>query len=307
MTVNSTPEITLGPVLFNWKPEVWRDFYFRIADEAPVATVYVGETVCSKRAPLFDDFFDEVVARLKAGGKRVILSGLGEVVQKADRQLVERQCAEPDAIIEANDVSALYALRGNPHHAGPLLNVYNEQSLLLLAERGAKSVCVPAELSAAPIAALCDAGLLLGVAIEVQVFGRVPLALSARCYHARAHRRTKDGCLFVCENDPDGLELTTLDRNPFLVINGIQTMSHSYLNLIGELPELKRIGVSRFRLSPHTCDMVKVAEIFRGALDGEIEGSEAAARLDALKLPAPFSNGFYHGKPGHIWQSAATA
>ena len=29
-------ELTLGPVLFNWEPERWRDFYFRIADEAPV-------------------------------------------------------------------------------------------------------------------------------------------------------------------------------------------------------------------------------------------------------------------------------
>ena len=49
MTVK--PEISLGPVLFNWQPEAWRDFYFRIADEAPVGTVYVGETICSKRAP----------------------------------------------------------------------------------------------------------------------------------------------------------------------------------------------------------------------------------------------------------------
>ncbi len=125
----------------------------------------------------------------------------------------------------------------------------------------------------------------------MQVFGRIPLALSARCYHARAHRRTKDGCLFVCENDQDGLELTTLDRKPFLVINGIQTMSHSYLNLIGEVPQLREMGVLRFRLSPHTCDMVKVAEIFRGVTDGSIGIDEAAAGLNALKLSA-LANGF---------------
>ena len=40
-------ELTLGPNLFNWAPEQWRDFYFRIADEAPVETVYLGETICS--------------------------------------------------------------------------------------------------------------------------------------------------------------------------------------------------------------------------------------------------------------------
>ena len=47
-------ELTLGPVLFNWQPEAWRDFYFRIADEAPVTAVYLGEVVCFKRAPLFE-------------------------------------------------------------------------------------------------------------------------------------------------------------------------------------------------------------------------------------------------------------
>jgi hypothetical protein len=25
-------EITLGPVLFNWPAEQWRDFYYRVAD-----------------------------------------------------------------------------------------------------------------------------------------------------------------------------------------------------------------------------------------------------------------------------------
>lgn len=48
----SACELTLGPVLFNWTPEVWRDFYFRVANEAPVTIVYLGEVICSKRAPL---------------------------------------------------------------------------------------------------------------------------------------------------------------------------------------------------------------------------------------------------------------
>ena len=60
--------VTLGPVLFNWQPEKWRDFYFRIADEAPVSTVYIGETVCSKRAPLIEPYYAAVAERLAAGG-----------------------------------------------------------------------------------------------------------------------------------------------------------------------------------------------------------------------------------------------
>jgi collagenase-like PrtC family protease len=154
---------------------------------------------------------------------------------------------------------------------------------------------------AAAIRALCAAADPLGFTVEVQAFRRLPLALSARCYHARAHGRTKDSCQFVCEDDPDGMTLRTLDNQPFLTVNGIQTLSHDYLNLVGELAALAAMGVSRFRLSPHTCDMVAVAETFRAVLDRRLDAQEASSRLNALKLDAPFSNGFYHGKPGYRW------
>jgi hypothetical protein len=61
MSMNAAPtELTLGPNLFNWAPDKWRDFYFRIADEAPVSVVYLGETICSKRAPLFAEHYQGV-------------------------------------------------------------------------------------------------------------------------------------------------------------------------------------------------------------------------------------------------------
>ena len=69
-------ELTLGPVLFNWAPEVWRDFYFRIADEAPIETVIVGEVVCSKRTSFFAEALPQVIARLVSAGKEVLLSSL---------------------------------------------------------------------------------------------------------------------------------------------------------------------------------------------------------------------------------------
>ncbi len=298
---SQTSEITLGPVLFNWNPENWRDFYFRIADEAPVETVYLGEVICFKRAPLFEPQFEAVASRLKAAGKTVVFSTLAEVMSKHERRLVESICAEPTALVEANDGSALLQLRGRPHHAGPYINVYNERTLAVLARGGTCNICLPPEMPAAAIGALCPEAAKLGVTLEVQVFGRLPLALSARCYHARAHGRTKDSCQFICENDPDGMPLRTLEDKPFLTVNGVQTMSHDYLNLIGELADLQAMGVSRFRLSPHSCDMVEVATIFRAVLDRGIDTAEAAARLDALKVGAPFSNGFYYGKAGHSW------
>ena len=305
--VEQFASVSLGPVLFNWQPEKWRDFYFRIADEAPVSTVYLGETICSKRAPLSEPYFDAVVKRLTSGKKTVVYSTLSEVVNKVDRRLVEQICSTEDFLVEVNDGSALFNLQGRPHHIGPLMNVYNERTAAFLGRNGAKNICLPVEMPAVAVAALCQSVLALDTTIEVQVFGRQSLALSARCYHARAHGRTKDTCRFVCENDPDGLELSTLNNRPFLVINGVQTLSYEYLNLIAEIPVLRAIGVSRFRLSPHALDMVEVASIFRDTIDERIDTSEAAARLEAIRPAAPFTNGFYHGKPGYTWSNPSVA
>jgi collagenase-like PrtC family protease len=210
-----TGEITLGPVLFNWQPERWRDFYFRIADEAPVSTVYLGEAICSKRDPLYEPYYAEVAERLAGAGKTVVFSTLAQVVLKHDRALIERICAGGEFLVEANDGSALPYLQGRPHHIGPFMNVYNERTAAFLAGKGARNFCLPPELPAAAVAALCDATRNLDVTIEVQVFGRMPLALSARCYHARAHGRTKDSCQYVCEDDPDGMVLKTWPSTAF--------------------------------------------------------------------------------------------
>lgn len=301
--VELAASVTLGPVLFNWQPENWRDFYFRIADEAPVNIVYLGETICSKRAPLPEPYFDTVVKRLTSAKKTVVFSTLSEVVNKIDRRLVEQISATEDFLVEVNDGSALSEFEGRPHHIGPLMNVYNERTAAFLGRNGAKNICLPVEMPAVAVATLCQSVLALDTTIEVQVFGRQSLALSARCYHARAHGRTKDTCRFVCENDPNGLELSTLNNRPFLVINGVQTLSYEYLNLIAEIPALRAMGVSRFRLSPHTLDMVEVTSIFRDTIDGRIDTSEGAARLEAIRPAAPFANGFYHGKPGYTWSS----
>ncbi len=296
---DSRGDLTLGPVLFNWNPEDWRDFYFRVADEAPVDTVYLGEVVCYKRAPFFEPLYETVAERLTQAGKKVVFATLAEVMLKHDRKIVAGVCETDDYPVEANDASALWHLSGRPHHIGPFLNAYNEDAVRFLASKGAVNFCLAAELPAGAVAALCAATSDLDISIEVQVFGRMSLALSARCYHARAHGRTKDSCQYVCEEDPDGLDLRTLSGKNFLSINGIQTLSYDYLNLIGGLDALRDAGVGRFRLSPHSVDMIAVAGIFREVLDGGIDAQEGAAKLDGLGLEAPFSNGFFHGKPGY--------
>lgn len=293
--------LTLGPVLFHWPADKKRDFYYRIADEAPVDTVYLGEIICSKRAPFFEAHYADIAERLARGGKKVVFSSLAEVMIPRERKMTAGLCDTEDFEIEVNDASALYHMRGKPHRIGQYFNVYNEETLGYLAAGGATHMTLPAELPRTALAALVPAAAAHDVALEVQVYGRVGLALSARCYHARAYGRVKDNCQFVCEEDPDGMLLKTLGGKDFLCVNGVQTLSYTCLNLVHDMADMCAMGLRHFRLSPHDCDMVAVAQIFAGVLCGDLSPDAAQASLAATGLPAPFADGFYHGRAGYSW------
>lgn len=295
--------LTLGPILFHWDADTKRDFYARIADESPVDTVYLGETVCSKRAPFFERHLPEVVERLERGGKTVVFSTLAEVVLPRERRMTTELCADADRPVEINNVAGLAAATGRAHRIGPMMNVYNERAMAHLAGRGATHFTLPAEMPRAVVGEMAQAARAIGAGIEVQVFGRAPLAISARCFHARAHRRSKDECQFVCGEDPDGLTLATLGAERMLVINGVQTLSFGYLNLAAEIEEMLALGVDHVRLMPHRTDMVAVSSIFADRLAGRATAGQAMERLAALAI-GPFINGFWHGVAGHLYHYA---
>ncbi len=295
------PQLTIGPIQFHWPADQWKDFYYRIADEASVDVVYIGEVICSKRAPFYEPLYEDVAARLQKAGKKIIFSTLAEVMIKHDRRMVSSMSTLEETLVEANDASALYHLIGRPHTIGPFLNVYNENTLTFLSLNGAEHICFPPELPEQSLAVLSKRAHELNITTEVQVYGRIPLALSARCYHARAHGRVKDNCQFVCEQDADGMPLKTLQGKSFLAINGIATMSHTCLNLVQELDDLQGMGISHFRLSPHSHDMVNVARLFRAAIDRSMDTPDIIAGLTKERLDIPFSNGFYYKKRGYDW------
>lgn len=293
------PALTLGPLLFNWPADRWSDFYAAIADEAPVDRVHLGEVVCSKRLPFYIDRIPQAIERLRRAGKTVVLSSLALVTLKRERDMCADLVDSGDLEIEVNDLTMLAHLP--PKRAftvGPLVNVYNEGALAFLAERGATHVCLPPELPLASVAELARAGAARGVVTEVWAFGRVPLAISGRCYHARVHGLAKDNCQFVCGEDLDGLKVTTLDGEDFLAVNGVQTLSFTYGNMVTDIARLREAGVMSLRLSPHDGDMIEVARIFRQVLDGRREADEAADALSRLFPEAVFSNGFLAGGEG---------
>ena len=296
-----TLRISMGPVPFLWDGPKWRDFYFGVADATSIDSVTLGEVVCSKRDHFIRPFIDQVVERLQGSGKEVALATLALVTLDRERQLT-RTVANSPLPVEANDLSALAMLSGRPHHVGPFVNVYNGATAALLGRRGATRICVGAELPASSIEKIVAGAPELE--FELTVFGRLPLAISARCAHARAKGHTKDNCKFVCGEDPDGLDVDTLDEQPFLTINGVQTMSRHCQVLIGDLDRLRRIGIDLIRLSPQDCDMVAVADLFARVRDGLLEPGEGVKGLRAVYPHAEFSNGFIHGAPGMAWVAA---
>ena len=293
--------LTLGSLFFHWPAEKRRDFYFRIADEADIDCVYLGEVVCSKREPFFEDFLPAVAARLRAAGKEVVFSTLALVTSEREMKAILSR-VEEGFLIEANDVACLQALNGKPHVIGPFINVFNESSRDFLIRNKAKRIVLPVEIPAASIKTVAGSS---KVETEVMVFGRQPLSVAMRCYHARSHGLNKDSCQFVCGQNPDGLPTETVDGQQILTVNGTQTMSHGYAVLLNELASLQRMGVTHFRLSPQDIDMVETARLYRAVLNNTYAPDEAETKLKTLTADVPFVNGFLHGREGLAWVQSA--
>ncbi len=291
-------KIAMGPVPYLWSGEKWRDFYYRIAESGHVDAVTLGEVVCSKRDHFIRPFLDDVIERLEQSGKSVAIGSLALVTQERE-VAATRRLAEGKLTVEANDLSALRLLAGRPHHVGPFVNVYNGATAKLLVRKGARRICIGPELPASSIAQIISGA--PDVDYEIIAFGRLPLAISARCAHARAKGRDKDHCQFVCGDEPDGLDVDTLDGQAFLTINGVQTMSRHCQVLLAEIPRLVEIGITHLRLSPQDCDMVAVASIYAEVRDGVIGAEEGLEKLRAVYSAAPYANGFIHGDAGMSW------
>lgn len=287
-------EIALGPVFYHWSSERLAAFYETIAAEPAIDRVYLGEVVCGKRSPLTEHALAATAERLIEAGKTVVWSGLALPATVRDRKAIAALSQVPD-LIEVNDVSALLVREG-PFVVGPLLNAYNEGAVEELARLGCVRLCPNVELSLEAIGEI--AARRPGMEIELFAFGRLPLALSGRCYHARSHGLHKDACQFVCDQDPDGMTLRTLEGEPFLAVNGVQTQSYGIQMPDFSVAELRTAGVNALRLSPHTGDMAAVARAFRAYADNSLTARELAENVRAVVSPTPFVGGYLHGQAG---------
>ena len=293
-------QLTVGPNQFFWPAKDWSALYADLA-QAPVERVVLGELVCSKRLPFYQDAIPAAVDILQQAGKQVALTSLALITLKRERKQAA-ELAEMGVELELADLTALaYLPENTAFSVGPLVNVYNEGTLNWLAGLGATRICLAPELPLESVAILAKAAADLGVAIEVWGFGRLPLAISGRCYHARLHKRSKDNCQFACEDDPDGLRVSTLDGTPFLAMNGVQTLSDSYACAAHQIEALTDAGVTALRLSPHSHGFGEVCQLFHRRVTGSINGATLSAKLQETSARLRFSDGFLSGTRGADW------
>lgn len=291
--------LSLGPVQYYWRRDTLLDFYAGVAD-APVDIVYLGETVCSKRRSLKLDDWLGLGEELAAAGKQVVLSSLALVEAESELKALRRLCGNGRFMVEANDMAAVQLLADRtPFVAGPFVNIYNQHSLEVLAGCGLHRWVMPVELSRDTLAAI-QAQRPHGVETELYAYGRLPLALSARCFTARAHNLPKDDCRFRCLDDPDGMSLNTQDDDRFLTLNGIQTQSALSYSLLAEIDDIRTLDVDVLRISPQSRHTLDIVAMFADVLAGRRDPVDAEDTLCGF-MPAGPCDGYWSGRPGLSW------
>lgn len=283
--------LSLGPLQYFWPRERVFGFYRETA-AWPLDTIYLGETVCSKRRELRTRDWIALAEELAQSGREIVLSGLALLEAESELGALRRLVENGRFLVEANDLSAVQLCRerGLPFVGGPTLNVYNHRALALLREDGLRRWVPGVEQGRALLSELRAAVEAEGgrmPELEVIAWGRLPLAYSARCFTARAYDVGKDDCGFRCLEHPDGLPLATREGEPLLVINGIQVQGHAVCDLAPELPELRALGVDLLRLYPQAEGMAEVVRRFRAALDSPTLPSRLGAE-----------NGYWHARAG---------
>jgi len=290
------PRLSLGPLLYYWSLDDVFEFYESIA-KSNIDIVYLGETVCSKRRLCKPETWLKLAAMLQEAGKEVVLSTLTLLEANSELSSLRKRCNNDSFMVEANDMTAVQLMAGKkPFVTGPAVNIYNARTLEVLASSGLKRWTLQVELSKETLSSMHQSRR-NGVETEVFVFGRLPLAYSARCFTARAHNLPKDDCQFRCLDYPDGLMLKTREDESFLVLNGIQTQSAKTQNLISDIDDFIDLEIDVLRISPQSKNTVQVIDIFDQCLRREID-SVAAEKLLQQYIMSGECDGYWHGQAG---------
>jgi len=291
------PKLALGPILYYWPKDRIEKFYQEVAN-TDVDIVYLGEAICSKRRIMRNNDWIRIGEQLQAQGKTVILSTLTLLEAASELSNLKKLCKTSPFLIEANDIAAVQVLKdlGKPFVGGPSINIYNSRTLKKLSDQGLRRWTLPVELSAVELSEF-QKQRPENIETEVLVWGRMPLAYSARCFTARAENLQKDDCQFRCLDYPDGLLLSTRENEDFLCINGIQTQSSRTLNLLGDIDRLTDLGVDVLRISPQSQHTIDIIQCFASVIK-ELQPPERFSTDLEGWMPNSPCNGYWHGEAG---------
>ena len=295
--------LAVGPLLTYWPRRDLIDFYGKVA-ELPVTTVTLGEVVCSRRHEMKLDDWLALARDLAAAGKEVVLAMLALIESEAELRTMHRLADQDEFLVEANDAAALGRLAGRPFVIGPHVNVYSADALDELAALGAVRWVPPVELPVEAMAAANPPRRAPAIDTEVFAFGRMPLAISARCFTARHNGVNRDECGFRCIEHPDGLMLRTQEGEAFLALNGTQTLSARLMCALPERETLAAAGVRRLRLSPISRRFDAVIDAYDRAFNHGADVGATVADLVALDLPGALADGFLLRQAGGAWSQS---
>ena len=289
-------KLSLGPIQFFWQKETLLEFYVQMLD-SPLDTIYLGETVCSRRQKMrFSDWFG-LAEDLAESGKEIILSSQVLLESESDLKRLRKIAEQGKFKVEANDMGAVKLAREHnvPFVAGATLNIYNEATLGIFHNLGAYRWVAPAELSRDKIAEITHFS--DGLETEIFAWGKIPLAYSSRCFTARYYNLNKDSCEFRCLDHEHGMTMNTREQQPFLTVNGIQAMSYGCQCLLPHYADMQSINIDMLRLSPQLTDMPRIISLHRDVLDGKTDAAEAVAEPQQLAVGS-LVDGYWHEQPG---------
>ncbi|WP_153915227.1 U32 family peptidase [Shewanella sp. TC10] len=290
-------KISLAPVSYCWDKVTMEHFYQQAAN-SQVDTIYLGETVCSRRRLLkFNDYL-ELAVMLKAHGKQVVLSTMALIEAQSELTELKKYVENGEFSIEANDMAGVQvAKQANlPFICGPTINNYNRTSLDLLHSMGMSRFVMPYELSKAWLNQVINHPNKPNFEVEVMGHGFIPLAHSARCFTAKHFGLSKDNCDTICQQHPKGILAQTQEQQNLLRLNGIQTQSAASIDLTQELMVMEQMGVDYFRVSPSSLECLNIVNALANELSSNTEDKVCSPQLSTANSQA--CNGYWFGQAG---------